>query len=37
MATQILDYNNPEGIVNWVEQPSYSTNLYDYCMGGVRG
>ena len=32
MATQIVDYNNPEGIINWIEHPSYSTSQYDYCI-----
>ena len=32
MATQLLDYNNPEGIINWSDHPSNMASTYDYCI-----
>jgi len=32
MATQLLDYNNPEGILEWTEQPLNDHSTYNYSI-----
>jgi len=32
MATQILDYNNPEGMLEWTEQPLNEHSPYNYSI-----
>ena len=32
MAIQLLVYNNPEGIIDWIDQPSQAHSQYDYCI-----